>query len=108
MKFLALILIKLYQGIHLAFFRNCCRFFPTCSEYTAQAIEVHGILLGGWLGAWRILRCQPFCKGGWDPVPAAREGWSAILPAGPRRPLPGSGRGSRGLRIRRMQPLNLQ
>ena len=86
MKFLALFLIRIYQGVHLVFFRNCCRFFPTCSEYTAQAIEVHGALTGGLLGAWRVLRCQPFCKGGWDPVPRAREGWSAFLPAGTRRP----------------------
>lgn len=88
MKFVALFLIKVYQGAHLAFFRDCCRFHPTCSEYAAQAIESHGVVKGMMLGAWRILRCQPFAKGGWDPVPPVHEGWSAFLPAAPRRTLP--------------------
>lgn len=73
MKWPALFLIRVYQGVHLAFFRNCCRFHPTCSEYAAQAIEAHGVLKGILLGAWRILRCQPFARGGWDPVPPQGE-----------------------------------
>ena len=78
MKWLALILIRVYQGVHLAFFRNSCRFHPTCSEYAAQAIESHGVLVGTVLGAWRILRCQPFARGGWDPVPPRGEARSAF------------------------------
>jgi putative membrane protein insertion efficiency factor len=89
MKFLAIVLIRIYQGVHLAFFRSSCRFHPTCSEYALQAIEAHGAFKGMLLGTWRILRCQPFAKGGWDPVPPLREGWSAFLPAAPRRPLAG-------------------
>ena len=45
------------------------RFTPTCSQYALEAIEVHGIFKGCLLAAWRILRCNPFSKGGWDPVP---------------------------------------
>jgi putative membrane protein insertion efficiency factor len=77
-RLLALLLIRVYQGVHLAFFRNCCRFHPSCSEYAAQAMEAHGLLRGMALGAWRILRCQPFAKGGWDPVPAPGEAWSVF------------------------------
>lgn len=46
-----------------------CRFKPTCSEYAMEAIEVHGCIKGLVLVAWRILRCQPLCKWGYDPVP---------------------------------------
>lgn len=46
-----------------------CRFHPTCSAYAQEAILVHGVLKGAALGAWRILRCQPFATGGLDPVP---------------------------------------
>ncbi|MDQ3921076.1 MAG: membrane protein insertion efficiency factor YidD [Actinomycetota bacterium] len=45
-----------------------CRFSPSCSRYTLMAIHKHGVLKGGLLGAWRILRCNPFSKGGFDPV----------------------------------------
>lgn len=46
-----------------------CKYIPTCSEYAVQAIEKYGVLKGGFLAAWRILRCNPFSKGGYDPVP---------------------------------------
>ncbi len=46
-----------------------CRFQPTCSQYAYTAIERYGTLKGGRLALWRILRCNPFCKGGYDPVP---------------------------------------
>jgi uncharacterized protein len=46
-----------------------CRFFPSCSEYGYQAIEKYGIIRGGAMTVWRILRCNPFGKGGYDPVP---------------------------------------
>ena len=45
-----------------------CKYFPTCSEYTKQAIEKYGALKGGFLGIKRILRCNPFSKGGYDPL----------------------------------------
>jgi hypothetical protein len=46
-----------------------CRFHPTCSEYAYEAVEKYGIIKGGRLAVWRVLRCNPFGKGGWDPVP---------------------------------------
>ena len=49
--------------------RPCCRFIPTCSEYAVTAIERYGALKGGRMAAWRLLRCNPFSKGGYDPVP---------------------------------------
>ncbi|MDR2554831.1 MAG: membrane protein insertion efficiency factor YidD [Fibromonadaceae bacterium] len=65
--------IKLYQKIHPAFFSGCCRFYPSCSNYAIEALEKHGIIKGTWLSIFRILRCQPFCKSGFDPVPPIQE-----------------------------------
>ena len=47
----------------------CCRFIPTCSAYAIEAIQKRGVIVGLILTTWRILRCNPFCKGGYDPVP---------------------------------------
>ena len=47
----------------------CCRFTPSCSAYAVEALERYGVVVGGALALWRILRCNPFCKGGYDPVP---------------------------------------
>ncbi|HKZ54011.1 MAG TPA: membrane protein insertion efficiency factor YidD [Anaerolineales bacterium] len=66
----ALALIRLYQmTLSRALPSNTCRFSPTCSHYGYQAIARHGLLKGGMLGAWRVLRCQPLSRGGYDPVP---------------------------------------
>ena len=64
--------IRAYQSVHVAFFRGSCRFHPTCSHYALEAIQLHGPGRGSLLAAWRVLRCQPFCKGGFDPVPEPR------------------------------------
>jgi putative membrane protein insertion efficiency factor len=50
-----------------------CRFSPTCSQYAIEAVEEHGIPRGALLSIWRLLRCQPFARGGYDPVPARRR-----------------------------------
>ena len=47
----------------------CCRYIPTCSAYAVTAIQRYGAWKGGWMAAWRVLRCNPFSKGGYDPVP---------------------------------------
>lgn len=47
----------------------CCRYAPSCSEYAIQALEKHGALKGSLLALWRLLRCNPFSRGGYDPVP---------------------------------------
>ena len=47
---------------------SACRFYPTCSDYTRQAVETYGVVRGVWMGAKRLLRCHPFHEGGYDPV----------------------------------------
>lgn len=66
--------VRFYQtALHGFFGRGCCRFTPTCSCYMIEALREHGPVRGLGLGLWRILRCNPFCKGGYDPVPPARS-----------------------------------
>ncbi|MDB5103353.1 MAG: hypothetical protein JWP91_1042 [Fibrobacteres bacterium] len=67
---LAIFIIRMYQALHGSFYLGCCRFEPSCSHYAVEAIESHGVGRGILLSAFRIARCHPFCKGGWDPVPA--------------------------------------
>jgi putative membrane protein insertion efficiency factor len=68
MKFLVLDLLGIYKAVVSPFLPPACRFEPTCSEYARQAVEKYGAAKGTWMGIKRILRCQPFCKGGHDPV----------------------------------------
>ena len=68
MKNLLIYIIKFYQFFISPLLGSNCRFDPTCSEYAKYSIINHGILKGVWLTFWRIIRCQPFCKGGYDPV----------------------------------------
>jgi putative membrane protein insertion efficiency factor len=68
MKFLVLDFLRLYKTFVSPFLPSACRFTPTCSEYAMQAVEKYGAIRGTWIGTKRILRCQPFCKGGHDPV----------------------------------------
>jgi putative membrane protein insertion efficiency factor len=69
MKRLSLALIKLYQVTISQVTPHNCRFTPTCSQYTYEAISKFGLIKGTWLGAMRIARCHPFHPGGYDPVP---------------------------------------
>lgn len=68
MKFLVLDLLGIYKAAVSPFLPPACRFEPTCSEYARQAVERYGVLRGMWMGTKRLLRCQPFCRGGHDPV----------------------------------------
>ncbi len=68
MKKILIYLITLYQRIPGPW-HSSCKFKPTCSEYAKQAIQIHGAFKGSLLAFWRILRCNPFSKGGYDPVP---------------------------------------
>lgn len=61
-------LVRLYQILLSPIFPTSCRYYPSCSEYTRQAILRHGVFRGIGKGAWRILRCNPWTRGGYDPV----------------------------------------
>jgi putative membrane protein insertion efficiency factor len=65
--------IRFYQAAISPWLGPHCRFEPTCSHYAIDAIRTHGVLKGLMLGTWRVLRCHPFGRGGYDPVPAKRE-----------------------------------
>ena len=68
-QYFLLVLIRVYQRvISPALPGNTCRFYPSCSHYGYQAIYKYGIFKGGFLAAWRLLRCNPFNSGGYDPV----------------------------------------
>ncbi|MGM7690811.1 membrane protein insertion efficiency factor YidD [Staphylococcus felis] len=73
MKTVLIGLIRIYQRFISPLTPPSCRFYPTCSNYTLEAIRVHGAIKGTWLGIKRILKCHPFHKGGFDPVPIKKE-----------------------------------
>ncbi len=63
-----IVTVKLYQASLSPIIGRQCRFTPTCSQYFIEAVEKYGAIRGGLMGAWRILRCNPFGRGGYDPV----------------------------------------
>ena len=69
----AKILIRFYQLIISPLLGCNCRFTPSCSHYALEAIETHGTYKGIWIGAKRLLRCHPFARAGYDPVPERIE-----------------------------------
>ena len=74
MKHICIFLIGLYRKFLSPLKgRPTCRFVPTCSEYAIEAYRIHGFFKGTALTVYRILRCNPFCKGGFDPVPPRKE-----------------------------------
>ena len=69
MKWLATAVIRFYQKFISPLLGPRCRYQPTCSHYMLEAITRYGVVKGGWLGFKRLLRCNPWSKGGYDPVP---------------------------------------
>jgi uncharacterized protein len=65
--------IRLYQRFISPLLPRRCKYEPTCSAYAVTAVRTHGVLRGIGLAAWRLLRCNPFSHGGYDPVPAPRK-----------------------------------
>ena len=65
-----LLVVRGYRLLLKPSLGNACRFEPSCSQYALDALQRHGAVAGGSLSAWRLLRCQPWCAGGCDPVPA--------------------------------------
>ncbi|MGA8145717.1 MAG: membrane protein insertion efficiency factor YidD [Candidatus Acidiferrales bacterium] len=73
MSWLLLLLVRIYQVFLSPFFGGACKFYPSCSKYGYEAIARHGAWRGSVLAIKRLLRCRPFTKGGFDPVPDADE-----------------------------------
>ena len=69
LRFLLIVSIKLYRVTLAGMFGGQCRFYPSCSAYAEEAVRTRGALRGVALTAWRVLRCNPFGRGGLDPVP---------------------------------------
>lgn len=66
---LMLAIVRFYKRWISPLLPPACRYEPSCSTYALEAIELHGAIRGGWLALWRLLRCHPFSRGGFDPVP---------------------------------------
>lgn len=69
MKYILIFFVKIYRKLISPLKKPCCRFYPTCSQYAIEALQIHGAVKGSYLAIRRILRCNPFCPGGADPVP---------------------------------------
>lgn len=66
-------ILRAYRAVISPLYGDVCRYYPSCSRYTLEAIQLHGVIRGVWLGARRILRCHPWAVGGVDDVPASRQ-----------------------------------
>lgn len=79
MKFVLIALLKVYRAVISPLYGQVCKYYPTCSAYALESVQVHGAAKGSWLAAKRLASCHPWALGGYDPVPgteAARE-WAA-------------------------------
>ena len=68
-----LLLLKGYKRYISPMLGENCRFYPSCSCYAMEALKVHGLMKGSLLTAWRLMRCNPWCEGGFDPVPPGKR-----------------------------------
>ena len=73
MTAVATALLRFYKGWISPVLPVSCKYVPTCSEYAAEAVARHGLIWGACLGAWRVLRCNPLARGGYDPVPMSKQ-----------------------------------
>ena len=73
MKRVLIALVRFYQTAISPYKKPCCKYYPTCSNYAVEAIERFGAFKGSFLALYRILRCNPFSRGGYDPVPEKRD-----------------------------------
>lgn len=73
MKYIFIALVKFYRRFISPLKTPCCRFTPTCSQYALEAFRERGAIVGLGLTVWRICRCNPACKGGYDPVPLKKN-----------------------------------
>jgi len=65
--------VRVYQAFFSALMPSACKFYPSCSHYAAEAVQIHGARRGAWLALQRVLRCHPFTRGGVDLVPGAGD-----------------------------------
>ncbi|MFW6600104.1 membrane protein insertion efficiency factor YidD [Propionibacteriaceae bacterium Y2011] len=79
MKYVLIALLKAYRAVISPLYGDVCRYWPTCSAYSLRAVEHHGALRGTWLTMRRLVRCHPWARGGYDPVPGTPEAaeWAA-------------------------------
>jgi len=78
------LLVRAYQMLVRPILPPACKFVPSCSDYAIESLRIHGALRGTWLAGWRVLRCNPFTAGGYDPVPARHtRGGTALPPDSP-------------------------
>ncbi|MEG1847427.1 MAG: membrane protein insertion efficiency factor YidD [Lachnospiraceae bacterium] len=73
MKRIIIASINMYRKYISPMKSTKCPYFPTCSEYGLEAVQTYGAWKGGWMALWRIIRCNPFSKGGYDPVPEPKD-----------------------------------
>ena len=86
MTWLLVLVLRAYRRVISPLYGDVCRYYPSCSAYALDAVEIHGALRGGWLAARRLGRCHPWAAGGVDPVPAEfswrrRAGEAELSPA---------------------------
>lgn len=79
MKGMVIALLRAYKWALSPMLPAACRYVPSCSEYALEAVERHGALRGGLKAAWRVLRCHPFARGGYDPVLRERAAGQATM-----------------------------
>jgi putative membrane protein insertion efficiency factor len=85
LQMLTAAVLRAYKRFISPMLFSSCRFTPTCSEYAMEAVERHGLFFGSALSAWRILRCNPFSRGGLDTVPIHSSTCIAHTPTAPRK-----------------------